>query len=89
MKNTRGTPVDDDSHPSQRHSAAFTACVVIDLTHAHIWDISSVASVDKAVIKFRKLGREVSLSGLNKASATIVDNLGVHQRANGDLLVGH
>ena len=63
--------------------------VVIDLTHAHIWDISSVASVDKAVIKFRSLGVEVTLSGLNKASATIVDNLGVHHKANGDLLVGH
>ena len=63
--------------------------VVIDLTHAHIWDISSVASVDKAVIKFRSLGVEVMLSGLNKASATIVDNLGVHHKTNGDLLVGH
>lgn len=63
--------------------------VVIDLTHAHIWDISSVAGVDKAVLKFRKLGREVTLSGMNKASATIVDNLGVHHKANGDLLVGH
>lgn len=63
--------------------------VVIDLTHAHIWDISSVASIDKAVIKFRKAGREVTLRGMNKASATIVDELGVHHKANGDLLVGH
>jgi SulP family sulfate permease len=63
--------------------------VVIDLTHAHIWDISSVASVDKVVMKFRKAGREVTLAGMNKASATIVDNLGVHHKANGDLLVGH
>ncbi|UYO00407.1 MAG: SulP family inorganic anion transporter [Devosia sp.] len=79
---------------AEQFSAAFdfeepVERVVIDLTHAHIWDISSVASIDKAVIKFRKLGREVTLSGLNKASATIVDNLGVHQKANGDLLVGH
>lgn len=63
--------------------------VIIDLTHAHIWDISSVAGIDKAVMKFRKSGAEVTLSGLNKASATIVDNLGLHHRANGDLLVGH
>ncbi|QQR40555.1 SulP family inorganic anion transporter [Devosia rhizoryzae] len=63
--------------------------VVIDLTHAHIWDISSVASIDKAVIKFRKAGREVTLRGMNRASATIVDELGVHHKGNGDLLVGH
>jgi sulfate permease, SulP family len=63
--------------------------VVIDLTHAHIWDISSVAGIDKAVMKFRKAGVDVSLSGMNKASATIVDDLGVHQKGNGDLLVGH
>jgi sulfate permease, SulP family len=63
--------------------------VVIDLTHAHIWDISSVASIDKAVLKFRKAGVDVSLSGMNEASETIVDTLGVHHKANGDLLVGH
>lgn len=63
--------------------------VIIDLTHAHIWDISSVASIDKAVIKFRKAGRDVSLRGMNQASSTIVDELGVHHKADGDLLVGH
>jgi len=63
--------------------------VVIDLTHAHIWDISSVASIDKAVLKFRQQGTEVVLSGLNKASATIVDDLGTHQRADTDIVLGH
>jgi SulP family sulfate permease len=63
--------------------------VVIDLTHAHIWDISSVASIDKALLKFHKSGREVTLSGMNKASATIVDSLGVHQRKDADLLIAH
>lgn len=63
--------------------------VVIDLTHSHIWDISSVASIDKAVLKFRKQGVDVSLSGLNKASATIVDNLGVHQKGDADIVLGH
>ncbi|MDB5472711.1 MAG: SulP family inorganic anion transporter [Devosia sp.] len=61
--------------------------VVIDLTHAHIWDISSVASIDKAVLKFRRNGVEVSLRGLNQASATIVDNLGQHQRADADAIL--
>ena len=63
--------------------------VTIDLTHAHIWDISSVASIDKAVLKFRKLGITVSLAGLNAASATIVDNLGQHQKADAEIIMGH
>jgi SulP family sulfate permease len=65
------------------------ARVIIDLTHAHIWDISSVASVDKAVLKFRKAGVEVQLRGLNRASATIVDNLGTHQRNDAEIVIGH
>lgn len=65
------------------------ARVIIDLTHAHIWDISSVASIDKAVLKFRKAGVDVQLRGLNRASATIVDNLGTHQRNDAEIVIGH
>ena len=54
--------------------------VVIDLTHAHFWDISSVTALDKVVIKFRREGTEVELIGLNEASATIVDRFGVHDK---------
>ncbi|MBD3787629.1 MAG: SulP family inorganic anion transporter [Sphingomonadales bacterium] len=49
--------------------------VVIDLTHAHIWDISSVAALDRAVAKFRANGTEVKLVGLNAASETIIEKL--------------
>jgi SulP family sulfate permease len=63
--------------------------VVIDLTHAHIWDISSVASIDKVVAKFRSLGAQVALSGMNKASATIVDELGSKETGNPDILLEH
>jgi len=63
--------------------------VVIDLTHAHIWDISSVATLDKAVVKFRRQGVIMTLTGLNEASATIVDNLGQHQREDADIVLGH
>lgn len=52
--------------------------VVIDLTHAHFWDISAVAALDKVVIKFRKEGALVEVIGLNEASKTIVDRFGVH-----------
>ena len=54
--------------------------VVIDLTRAHIWDISSVAALDMVVMKFRREGADVEVVGLNEASATIVDRLAVHDK---------
>jgi SulP family sulfate permease len=54
--------------------------VTIDVSGAHIWDISSVAAVDMAVLKFRREGTEVSLVGMNQASETIVDRLGMHDK---------
>lgn len=53
-------------------------CIVIDLSKAHFWDISAVASLDKVVIKLRKNGAEVKVIGLNEASKTIVDRFGLH-----------
>ncbi|MFN2360744.1 MAG: SulP family inorganic anion transporter [Marinobacter sp.] len=54
--------------------------VVIDLSRAHFWDITAVAALDKAVVKFRREGAEVEVIGLNEASATIVDRFGVHDK---------
>ncbi len=54
--------------------------VVIDLTHAHFWDITSVAALDKVVLKFRKEGVDVSVVGMNEATKTIVDDFGVHHK---------
>jgi len=54
--------------------------VLIDLTHAHIWDQAAVAAIDKVVIKFRRNGAEVQLIGLNEASATLLERLAVHNR---------
>lgn len=54
--------------------------VQIDLTHAHFWDITSVSALDKVVIKFRREGTEVELIGMNEATATIVDQYGVHDK---------
>ncbi len=54
--------------------------VVIDVSQAHIWDISSVAALDMVVLKFRREGAEVDIIGLNKASETIVDKLGVYDK---------
>ncbi len=55
--------------------------VVIDLTAAHFWDITAVASLDRVVIKLREQGADVEVLGLNEASATIVDRFGVYDDA--------
>ena len=54
--------------------------IVIDLHRAHFWDITSVSALDKAVLKFRREGAEVELTGLNEASSTIIDRFGVHDK---------
>ncbi|MEO0923392.1 MAG: SulP family inorganic anion transporter, partial [Pseudomonadota bacterium] len=45
--------------------------VTIDVSRAHIWDVSSVAALDMAVLKFRREGADVEIVGLNDASETI------------------
>ena len=54
--------------------------VIIDLTQAHFWDVTSVSALDKVVIKFRREGAEVKLIGMNEATSTIVDRFGVHDK---------
>ncbi|MFP1644938.1 SulP family inorganic anion transporter [Pontitalea aquivivens] len=54
--------------------------VVIDVSRAHIWDISSVQALDMAVLKFRRDGAGVDIVGMNAASETIVDRLAVHDK---------
>lgn len=47
--------------------------VEIDLTHAHIWDITSVNMLNNVVQKFKDQNIEVAVVGLNEASSTLVD----------------
>jgi SulP family sulfate permease len=54
--------------------------VTIDVTRAHFWDISSVAALDKVVLKFRRDGVKVDVVGLNEASATLVARVAVHDK---------
>lgn len=54
--------------------------VVIDVSGAHIWDISAVQALDMAVLKFRRDGAEVEIIGMNAASETIVDKLALHDK---------
>lgn len=64
--------------------------VVIDVSNAHIWDISSVAALDMVVLKFRREGAEVDLRGMNRASETIVDQLSVFDKPGAmDKLLEH
>ena len=45
----------------------------IDLTAAHLWDVTAVGALETVVTKMRRHGLEVELIGLNQASAVLVD----------------
>lgn len=47
--------------------------VRIDLSTAHLWDVTAVAALEDVVGKMRRHGIEVDLIGLNQASAVLVD----------------
>ncbi|WP_052455616.1 SulP family inorganic anion transporter [Bhargavaea cecembensis] len=49
----------------------------IDFTDSHVWDDSAVGAIDKAVLKLRENGNDITLIGLNTASRNIVDKLTV------------
>ena len=52
------------------------AQVVIDLSSAHLWDITAVGALETVVTKMRRHGTRVEVIGLNRASATLVDRHG-------------
>ena len=54
--------------------------VHIDVSRAHFWDITAVSALDKVVLKFQREGAEVEVTGLNEASATLVDRFAVHDK---------
>lgn len=60
----------DYKHPAKN--------VVIDMTHAHFWDGSAVAALDKVRTQFAQQGVSVKLLGLNEASATLIERLTEH-----------
>jgi SulP family sulfate permease len=55
--------------------------LTIDVSAAHIWDISAVAALDMVVLKFRHAGAQVKVVGMNLASETIVDKLALHGKS--------
>lgn len=57
--------------------------VVIDMHDSHLWDASTIAALDAVTGKYRAYGKDVSIEGLNEASAAM------RQRLGGKLAVGH
>ncbi|MFI6638748.1 SulP family inorganic anion transporter [Streptomyces sp. NPDC050504] len=49
--------------------------VVIDLSATHIWDASSVATLDAVESKYRQRGKTVEIVGLNDPSSALRDRL--------------
>ncbi|GAA4221969.1 SulP family sulfate permease [Sagittula marina] len=65
-------------------------CVIIDVSRAHIWDISSVQALDTVILKFRRLGAHVEVIGMNRASESLVDMLAIHDKPGAmERLMGH
>jgi SulP family sulfate permease len=52
--------------------------VVIDLSQSHIWDASTVATLDAITTKYQSKGKNVTIVGLNEASAQRHNRLAGH-----------
>jgi len=65
--------------------------VVINVKRSHFYDITSVAALDKVVIKLRREGADVKIQGLNRASETMLDKFAVYNdpEATDKLMSGH
>ncbi|WP_420471426.1 SulP family inorganic anion transporter [Brevundimonas sp. FT23042] len=56
--------------------------VEIDMSEAHLWDLTGVAAVDKVVFRYRRQGADVEVTGMNAAAVTLVERLGKHDKAH-------
>lgn len=65
--------------------------VRLDLSHAHFWDITAIEALDRIVHKFRRNGIAVDVSGVNRASATMIEKFATHDKAGSDssVVAGH
>lgn len=57
--------------------------VVIDLSRSHIWDASTVAALDAVTTKYARLGKTVSIVGLDDVTTAF------HERLSGNLGAEH
>jgi len=64
--------------------------LTIDLRDAHFWDITAVAALDKVVLKLRREGVQVDVIGMSRATSTLVDRFGVHDKPDAiETLISH
>jgi SulP family sulfate permease len=66
------------------HSFDFSsthAHIMIDVSRAHLWDITAVGALDKVVLKLRSSGAQVEVRGFNRASADMIDKFALHDKA--------
>jgi SulP family sulfate permease len=64
--------------------------VIIDLHASHFWDITSINALDRVVLKFRHHDIPVEIIGMNEATASMVDRIGIHQREGASMAsTGH
>ena len=57
--------------------------IIIDLSSAHLWDASTIATLDAVTTKFERHGKTVEIIGLN------LDSTARHARLSGHLGAGH
>ncbi|MBU2125212.1 MAG: SulP family inorganic anion transporter [Alphaproteobacteria bacterium] len=65
------------------------ARVEIDMTGAHLWDLTGVAAVDKVVFRYRRQGAAVEVIGMNEAGRTLIDRVGKHDKDHLPAVAGH
>jgi SulP family sulfate permease len=56
--------------------------VEIDLSEAHLWDLTGVAAVDKVVFRYRRQGAEVIVTGMTEAEKTLIQRVGRHDKTH-------
>jgi SulP family sulfate permease len=56
--------------------------IVIDVSGAHFWDISAIGALDRVMLKARRHGRAIEVTGLNAASETMVERFAAHRDEN-------
>ncbi|MFD0676831.1 MULTISPECIES: SulP family inorganic anion transporter [unclassified Paenibacillus] len=58
-----------DHHADPEH-------IVIDLSASHVWDHSAITAISKVIQKYAGLEKTVSITGLNKESQRMMDQVG-------------
>ena len=54
--------------------------VEIDMSDAHLWDLTGVAALDKVVFRYRQQGADVTVTGMNEAGRSLVERVGQHDK---------